>query len=256
MHKTTRYLLILLCTPLFFILAMWLSALPHEYAHATAAWLYGFKLNPLDIYYGQFNWQNIVFVASIDEHVNYYLISLFNQPHAIGAIAFAGPVVTLIIYLLSLCLLQWQRINKHPFWFYFIAWILCINLSELLSYVILRAFSAHGDMGHIVFGWGISPWWIFSVGGAFVCLGLWHFFRNILPKLYSALNLDATAAKVILLFLFVWILFGVSGIRMFLTAYGLLAKSLGTVFLISIPLIIFFCWPSRRWVLQKMRKPL
>jgi hypothetical protein len=234
MTNTARYLLIILITPILFVLAMWISVFPHEYAHATVAWLYGFKLSPFDIYYGHFNWKNVVFVTGIDEHVNYYLIYLLDQPKLIGLIGFAGPFVTLCIYLLSIGLLHWQKIKKQSYLFYFIVWINLINLSELLSYMILRAFGAHGDMGHIVFGWGISPWWIFLSGVLLGYFGLWHFFRNILPKLYMRLNLKAATIRVFLLILFVWTLFGENSVRMFLTA----------LFFIVMPLLIFICWPT------------
>lgn len=252
MTNTARYLLTLLITPILFVLSMWVSVFPHEYAHATVACLYGFKLSPFDIYYGHFNWQNVVFVTGIDEHVNYYLIYLLDQPKLVGWVAFAGPFVTLLLYLLSIGLLHWQKVKRHAYLFYFIAWVSLINLSELLSYMILRAFSVHGDMGHIVFGWGISPWWIFLSGVLLGCFGLWHFFRNILPELYMRLNLEAPIIRVFLLILFVWTVFGENGVRMFLTAYGLFATTLAILFFIAMPLLIFICWPTRHWVKDKM----
>lgn len=252
MTNTARNLLIILLTPVFFILAIWVSAFPHEYAHATIAWLYGYKLSPFDIYYGNFNWQNVLFVTGIDEHVNYFLMYLFNQPKLIGLVAFAGPgIATLGIYLLTIVLLQWKKIIKHPYLFYFIAWVNLVNLSELINYTILRPFSVHGDMAHIVFGWGISPWWIFLIGIVLSCLGLVYFFRNIVPELYIRLHIRTLPVKVVLLILFVWMMFGEGSVRMFLSSYGLFATMLAILFFMAMPLLIFICWPTRKWIKRR-----
>ncbi len=48
------------------------------------AWLLGYKLNPLNIDYGRFNWKNVLFVDGINEHVNFFLICLFGDKFAIG----------------------------------------------------------------------------------------------------------------------------------------------------------------------------
>lgn len=251
MTKLSRYLLFIIITPIFFIFAMWVSVFPHEFAHATTAWLYGFKLSPFDIYYGHFDWRNIVFTSGIDEHVNYYLIDMLGHHQLVGLIAFAGPgIATLGIYLLSFFLLKWQKVKNHPYLFYFLCWLNLLNLSELISYVILRSFSAHGDIGHIVFSWGISPWIIFLGGGVLLVIALWYFFSHTLPELYVRMHLDALAMKVLLLLIFTFIVFGQGGIRMFLESYGLLASTLGVIFLLMMPVLIIICWPARQWVKQ------
>ena len=63
MNNSYRYMLIILLTPIYFILAAWVSALPHEYAHSVTAWMLGFKQHPFGIQYGHLTWQNILFFA-------------------------------------------------------------------------------------------------------------------------------------------------------------------------------------------------
>lgn len=246
MTDLSRYLLFILMTPIFFLLGTWVSVFPHEYAHATVAWWYGFKDVPWDIYYGHFTWKNVLFVSGIDENVNYYLIYLLGYQRLIGWISFAGPgIATVGIYFISLLLLQWEKVKKHPYWFYLICWINVINIAELVSYVFLRAFSAHGDMGHIVFSWQISPWWIFFGGGLPLTVAIWYFFANTLPELYSRLQLNKSSLRAFLLVVFAYLLFGHSGIRMFLDSYGTIATVLGVVSCITMVAIIIICWPSK-----------
>lgn len=254
MNNNRRYLIFIIVSCLFFLLAEWLSVFPHEFGHSTVAWLYGFKANPLDIYYGGWNWQNILFVTGIDENVNYYLIYLAGHRPAIGLIALGGVGITIVIYVSSLLLISLQKIKRHPYLYYFLCWINFMNLTELVSYFILRSFSAHGDIANMEFAWRISPWWFFIVGGGLLVIGIWHFFSNILIELYVRMRLEAVFPKVVILSLFAFLLFGQSGIRMFLYSYGSLATALGWLFCILVPMTIILCWPTRKWLRNKLGK--
>ena len=246
MNQSSRYLIFIVLTPVFFIIAQWISVFPHEYAHSTVAWLFDFKQNPFAIHYGHFNWQNVIFVIGIDEYVNYYLIDLRGYRQLIGFIAIAGPVITLMIYLLSLFLLKWQPIKKYPYWFYFLCWVNLVNLTELVSYVLLRPFSTHGDIGHITSSWGLSPWWIFIVGGSLLIVALWYFFARTVIELYARMCLTAISMKVFILICFTLFAFGQGGVRIFLDPYGLFATRLGILSFLLIPIVMILCWPPPR----------
>lgn len=84
MNNAKRPSLFVAITPIFIILSLWVSVLPHEYAHSTTAWLFGYKLNPVDIDYGSFDWKNILFVDGIDENVKYFLIYVFGDKFALA----------------------------------------------------------------------------------------------------------------------------------------------------------------------------
>lgn len=245
MNHIKHYLSFILLTPILFLLAEWVSVFPHEYGHSIVAWLYGFKDHPFAIYYGHFNWQNILFVTGIDENVNYRHIVQLGQLATVGWIAMGGLGITVIMYLLALWLLSLQKIKQHPYVFYFLCWVNVVNLAELLSYFILRSFGTHGDVATIVFSWHISPWWFFLVGGALLIVGVWHFFSHILIELYQRMHLVALAPKVFVLMLFAFILFGQGGIRMFLSSFGTLATTLGIIFCILPFLMIVLYWPRR-----------
>jgi hypothetical protein len=255
MNNFVRYSLFILLTPVFIILAAWVSVFPHEYAHSTVAWLYGFKTSPFAIEYGHFNWRNVIFASGIDEHVNYYLIYLLGHPDVVGFAALAGPgIATLGMYFFSLFLLCCPKVKNYPYLFYFFCWVNIINLSELISYIVLRSFSAHGDIGHIEFAWGVSPWCIFLIGGFLLVIALWYFFTDTLIELYYRMRLNTLIGQEVFLILATFMLFGYPGVRMFLDAYGMFATVLGVVFCVLTPLITILCWSSHVWVKRRLQQ--
>ena len=237
--------LFVLLTFSFIIVAVWLSVLSHEYAHSTVAWLCGFKQNPFDIYYGHFNWQNVIFVTGIDENVNYEQIKLAGRLDVVGLVGFAGPAVTLLFYLITLLLLPLKQIKKHPLLYYFVFWINLLNLAELTSYIILRSIGSSGDIYHVEIGWNISPWLIFIIGGSIIVYCLWYLFSYQLDRLYSTLKLTSNWPKAFILTLAAFQIFGHSGFRMLLYPYGTVSLILGIVFIMLVPLVIYIKWPAR-----------
>src|SRR5579872_3014576 len=120
MKSFTHFLFFVVITFLFFILSMWISVLPHEYAHSLVAWLYGYKSNPLNIHYGTLTWQNIIFIHGINENVNFSLMNANKDYFVMGLAAFAGPgIATVFIYALSLFLLRCQAVKRHTYLYYF-----------------------------------------------------------------------------------------------------------------------------------------
>ncbi|HEY2022424.1 hypothetical protein [Paraburkholderia sp.] len=254
MDKPNRLVAFVMLTPVFFILSLWVSAFPHEYAHSITAWLFGYKLKPFDIDYGSFDWKNVLFVDGIDEHVNYFLIFLFGDKFAIGMIAFAGPfVATLLLYLISLRVIRLKKIRRYPYVFYFCLWVNVSNLSELISYVVLRSITKHGDVGHIEFAWGVSPWLVFTIGCVLLAMATWNFFSRTLVDLYLIAGADRVIFKYFFVILFSVYLFAYPAARVLLENNDLFSISMSILFCILTPVVVILCWPGRDWVKERER---
>ncbi|OAI49583.1 hypothetical protein AYO45_02185 [Gammaproteobacteria bacterium SCGC AG-212-F23] len=246
MRNYIRYTQFVILTFAFFILSMWVSLLPHEYAHSFVAWIYGYKSNPFNIHYGELTWQNIIFIHGINENVNYFLMNLRHDYFAMGLAAFAGPgIATVSIYILSLFLLRFESVKRHPYLFYFLCWVNVINLAELISYFVVRIFVEQDDSGLFEYAWGISPWIVFIVGIIILYFGVKHLYNNLLKELYLRLQLKSVLANALILLFFTFVLFGHVTVRIYLSPSGRFANVVSVIFsIIAIALIIFY-WPKR-----------
>lgn len=254
MNHSKRPVAFVLLTPVFFILSLWISAFPHEYAHSITAWLFGYKLNPFDIDYGRFDWRNVLFVDGIDEHVNYYLIYLFGDRFALGMIAFAGPfIATLFLYLVSLRVIRSTKMVRRPRLFYFFLWVNATNLSELISYVALRAITRHGDVGHIEFAWGVSQWLVFTVGCLLLSIATWNFLSRTIIDLYLITGANRILFKCFFIILFSVYLFAYPAARVLLENNDLFSISMSIFFCVITPVVVIVCWPGRDWVKERER---
>lgn len=235
--------IILLClTPIYIWLAQ-LTGFFHEYAHSFTAWILGFKANPIDIIYGGWSWQNILFLANVNENVNYTLIDQLGHRHWISLIAFAGlGFATLPIYLITLYLL---RKNFNSYLYYLIFWINLTNLRELWAYIPLRALSTYADIANINYGLGISYWWIFILISPLVAWGVWNFFSNTLENSYEKLGLYSSSSKATLLIITVIFFFGMTCLQILTANYNLITRILTWSALFAIPFILYICWPKK-----------
>lgn len=241
MRKSNTILLWL--TPVYIWIAQ-LTAYLHEYGHSFTAWALGFKANPFDIIYGGWGWLNLLFFANIDENVNYVLIDQLGHRHLISLIAFAGPgIVTLPIYLITLCLLR-KKFNSYLY--YLIFWINLINLRELWAYVPLRALSATFDIANINYSLNLSPWWIFILISPLVIWAVINFFSSTLQNAYEKLGLFSASSKVILLILAVGYFFALTGLQILAANYNSITNILTLASFSAIPFILFLCWPKKR----------
>lgn len=241
MRKSNVILLWL--TPIY-ILVAGLTAYIHEYAHSFTAWALGLKDNPFDIIYGGWSWQNIFFLANIDENVNYALIDQLGHRHLISLIAFAGPGVgTLSLYLITLYLLR-KKFNSYLY--YIIFWINLVQIRELWAYVPLRALSSTADIANINHSLDISPYWIFILVTPLVALGVWNFFVSTLKNSYTKLGLNSTSCQATLLILTVIFFFGFTSLQILPANYNFISRSLTWSSLILIPFVLFFCWPKKK----------
>ncbi|VXC90490.1 conserved membrane hypothetical protein [Burkholderia sp. 8Y] len=249
MIKLQRPVAFAVLSPIFFILSLWISALPHEYAHSITAWLLGYKLGPFDIDYGSFDWRNVIFLDGIDKHVNYFLIHLFGAKNVIGLIAFAGPfIATSSLYFVSLRALRTPSVVGRPYLFYFCLWVNVTNLSELISYIGLRSISRHGDIGHIQFAWGVSQWLVLTVGCLWLSIATWHFFSRTLIVLYWIAGANRKPLKCFFLILFAVYLFVYPAAKVLLRNNDNFSRSISILFCVLTPVAVAACWPGRDWV--------
>lgn len=246
MKNLPRYTVFVVATFSFFILSMWVSILPHEYAHSFVAWMYGYKSNPFDIHYGEFTWQNIIFVHGINENVNYSLMNLRGDHFAMGLAAFAGPgIATVFMYALSLFLLRSQTVKRYPYLFYFFCWVSVINLAELISYFVARVFVEQDDSGIFEYAWGISPWIVFFIGIIILYFGVKYLYNTLLREIYLRLELKSVLANALILFLFTFILFGHVAVRILLSPSGIFANVISAIFCIIAIILVIAYWPAR-----------
>lgn len=240
MRKSNAILLWL--TPIYILIAQ-LTAYIHEYAHSFTAWILGFKTNPLDIIYGGWGWQNVLFLANIDENVNYTLIKQLGHQHWISLIAFAGPGIgSLSVYLITLFLLR-KKFNS--FLYYLVLWINLINIRELWAYVPLRALSSTADIANINHSLNISQWWIFILISPLVAWGAWNFFSNTLKNSYEKLGLFSKSSRAALFIITVIYFFTLTCLQILTANYNSITRELTWMSLIFMPYILIFCWPKK-----------
>jgi hypothetical protein len=246
---------LILVTPIFIWLSHYVAVFPHEYAHSFMAWALGEMKNPLALDYGGTSWKNILLLWDIDENVEYS--RLFAEGHGVHAAltAFAGSGIgSALLFVLGYFMLKSKRVQQHPYLYYFIFWFQLMNLGNFYDYVPIRTFSAHGDMGNMMHGLNISPWWVFVIFGYLVAFLIWQFFTRTMISMYNILGIEEIAVKAFVMIVCVLILFGwFGGILGPLVSdnpfhNGDIAYFLEIASFVAIPGIIFILWPTRRWI--------
>jgi hypothetical protein len=82
------------------------------------------------------------------------------------------------LYLLQRRLSTWRR-----FPFYAVYWLVVVNLTELVAYIVMRPFAGSGDTGRFNEGLSLSPWPLFLVGSVLLILALEMLLRKVMPRL-------------------------------------------------------------------------
>ncbi len=247
-------LFLVLITPIFILLANYLTIYGHDFAHSLMAWLLGFKNNPFAINFGGCSLLNLIFLINAGENVDYGSIYMMGHRLSVALIAFAGPgIVNVGLFFLSLYLLNKKSIQQNIYLYYFLFWLNLTNLGGMYDYVPIRTFSTQGDLGHITTSLQISPWSVFIVFGYLVAFAIWYFFTQTLIKMFAQLQIMSVASQAFTIILCVLILFGYYGGAGF-TVKDSISQFLSTVSIISIPGIIVACWPNRNWVKKQFHQ--
>lgn len=254
MKKANQFKLILL-TPILILLSHYLAVFPHEYAHAFTAWLLGYKSNPFALNYGGTSLSNILLLLNMDQNVDNKLIYSLGHPGHVALIAFAGPGMNILLFLLSLWLLMNVKIKQRTYLFYFLFFFNLMNLGNIYDYIPIRTFATQGNMVDILdieHGLNISPWWIYILASYPLGFIIWQFFANTLVSAYINLKITSLVLKVGLMIICVCILFGYFGLPGFFS-HGEIPYFISTTSFLAIPGIIIALWPTRAWVDRKLK---
>jgi hypothetical protein len=249
MNKLNLFLI----TPIFILLSHYLAVFPHEYAHSFMAWLLGFKDNPLTLNYGGTSLANILLLLHIDQNVDNHMIYALGHPAYVALIAFIGPAMNGLLFILSFYLLQNKTIKHRPYLLYFLFFFNLMNLGNIYDYVPIRTFATQGNMLDVLDieqALNISPWYIYIIIGYLVAFLIWQFFTKTLIAIYVNLKLIDTISRASLMIICVCILFGYFGLPG-LFNYGEVSYFLSITSLAIIPGMITILWPTRAWVVRQ-----
>lgn len=245
---------LLLLTPVFIILANYLTFFPHEYAHSFVAWMLGDKSNPWYLHMGDTSWFNLISFVQINENVDYLAIIAAGHKEHLGWIALAGPIaINGTFYLLSLYVLNKKTMTMRPYVFSFLFWFNLMNLGNLFVYAPIRTFGTRLDAANFVMGFDISPWCIYIVMGYLVAFAIWYFFTKTLIQAYVNLQFNSLLAKALLMITCVIILFGYFGAAGYFNL-GEIPRFISMTSVLIIPGVTIACWPTREWVKTRLAK--
>ena len=198
-----------------FIVLQAVVILMHEFTHSTVAWLLGHMKNPFDIV-----WGNPLTMSGWDEGVGYR--RLFASGHRIAAaiIGVSPLVMHAAVVVTGLVLMRREALAERKVLFHILFWFVVAHFMELIAYIVMRPFAAHGDTGNFNRGLEISPWFLFIAGSLAILAGLRVLFGEVLPRMNAVFaGGNRPLAWVILLltafFLFLW----GSGLRVVLYVY-------------------------------------
>jgi hypothetical protein len=180
----------------------------HEYTHSTAAWLLGYTATPFTVI-----WGNLLTIRGWDEGVPYDQV--FRSPaHPAEAVIGGIPLLMHAVFAtLGLYLLQQRLPTRRKLLFYAVYLFVVVNLTELVSYILMRPFAGSGDTGRFNEGLGLSPWPLFVIGTALLALAFGVLLIRVMPRLDQALGRSRTRHWIVVCFTaFVMFLWG-SGLR-------------------------------------------
>ena len=216
----------------------------HEHIHSTTAYLLGHMASPFAIV-----WGNPLTLSGWDEGVSYStLFSCGLGPDA-AIIAVMPLIFHAIIVTGGLYLLLSPVLAKRKWWFHLIFWLVVMNLMELIAYMPMRAFAAHGDIGNINHGLGLSPWVLFFPGTLLILALLYLLFSRVLPRANVIVAGDSQPIRYALLVLSAFFVFDWRSIfRVVLLPFLGAEWVIGCAGISACVLVIVLCWPHRSWV--------
>jgi len=121
----------------------------------------------------------------------------------------------------------------------------------------MRSFASNGDIGNINHGLGLSPWLLFTVNMPLVLAGIYLLFGRVLPRVNVVVAKGSLSTKRLILVLsaFIFFLLG-SGLRVMIYLYPDPQWMFGLIGLAGFVLVVYLCWPTRRWVVEKEEEVL
>jgi len=223
------------------------AILIHEWEHGLMAWINNVKSNPLDIYYGDWT------LLNVDENVDYESLFKAGRNWAVAFIAITPITVNAIITIICFILMNLRKIQMHKWVYAFIFWFCAFNLSEFFSYIPIRTFVTHADVANFNRALKFSPWLVCIPGTLFSIIGIFYFYRKILPMAYCFLKSNHILKRSTYLAETIFIFFFMGGYRG-AYHYGSISALMGTISLCCIPIAFILCFPSRKWVTAEIEK--
>jgi hypothetical protein len=185
----------------------------HEYAHSFAAWLLGWKSNPLALHYPRLTPVVLLIQMGINQNVDEGPIFASGHGAHAAIIAAAGAVIGNA--LISFPLSRWgffkaKQIGSRG-WGMFAYWATVASVGNFLDYVPVRTFTSEGDMGSVQRGFGCSPWTILIVLGIPTLLAVACLFVLIEPATLTWVFPKSAAKRSVVAFLTAFAMFGFYG---------------------------------------------
>ncbi|MFN8770774.1 MAG: hypothetical protein ACK5Z5_01050 [Neisseriaceae bacterium] len=243
--------ILLLLTPVFFIITHDIAYFAHEYAHSFSAWTFGFKTNPFALHYGSLNWNNLLNLSEVSENVDYKSVEQASRLKA-AFIAFSGAGIgNCLLFTIAIIAINTKKPHSKIY-YYFFSWLIVMNLGNFIDYIPIRTFASHGDIHEIIISLNISPWWIMIVLGYPIIYAVWYFYSTILCNVYVKMSFNKVEQSIFLILVTftLFILFGTTGIR----NYGSDPHLLSLLSIYFSPILVIACWPQRSWVCEKTKK--
>ena len=185
----------------------------HEYSHSFAAWILGWKSNPLAINYAHPTPMVLLLQLGMSEKVNYDPIFASGREWQAAIIGVAGALVgnALITYSMSRWGYAQAKRRSLCGWAMLAYWICVASVGNFIDYVPVRTFTDEGDMGHLQRGFGWSPWTVLLVLGMPTAIALVYFFCRIEPETTRWLFPQSPARRMVVATLTAIALFGFYG---------------------------------------------
>jgi hypothetical protein len=236
--QTLKYLVILIPS---FIAIQWLLILMHEFTHSTVAWLLNDIHSPLDII-----WGNPVMMTGWDEGVGYKKLFAEGHLHVAAIIGVSPLIMHFITVILCLKLMLRDVLLKHKWLFHGLFWFAVAHLMELIAYIPMRGFSAHGDTGNFNRGMEFSPWYLFVLGSLALGLLLYILYKKVMPRLWTLFAQDNPGLQWTILAMSAFILFfWGSGIRVMAYVYPDPQWAFGLIAFPASALVLYLFNPAK-----------
>ncbi|MDP9902361.1 hypothetical protein [Variovorax ginsengisoli] len=196
-----------------FLLAHHLAVFVHEYAHSFTAFALGYKPNPLQLHFGGAGLLNLLLLSGIDEYVDYQNMFSHGAGWAVGLVALAGPALgNGLTYFLSLAFANSSAARRHDGLALFAFAVNVMSVGNFFSYVPIRTFADHGDIGHIAQALGASPSSILVVLGIPTLGAMWWLFHRTMPAAMDRLASGSPSRQRTLATVTIAIIFGFFGL--------------------------------------------
>jgi hypothetical protein len=222
----------------------------HEHIHSTTAYLLGHMQSPFGI-----EWGNFVTLDGWDEGVSYSALFSAGQGTDAAIIAVAPLILHAMVVIGGLYLLLSGAMLKKKWLFHGMFWLVVVNFMELVSYMPMRAFSLHDDIGNINHGLSLSPWLLFLVFSPLILAGLYYLYGRVLPRMNVVVAGESRLVRYVILvfsafFLFIFRSSSHTALRFSPDMQWLTGLFGYAAFIV----VLYYCRPTMPWMVAAEKK--